>query len=108
MASTRDTRRPLRRLALEGRRIGRRCRRHWKEYILQCGLCALALLLIMLTVDVVARAAVVVAIAASAFIVFVTPQRRVSVPRRVVGGHVVALVIGAGVTLLTDIPCLRT
>ncbi len=106
MVDTRDTRQPVRRLALEGKRIGRRFRRGWKHYLRQSGLCALALLLIMLAVDVVAHAALVVAIASSAFIVFVMPHRRESAPRRVVGGHLIAVVIGAAIALLEEIPAI--
>ena len=47
---------------LEGRLIDKRFRGHWKNYLLQCALCMLALLVVLLIVDVVLRAAIVVAI----------------------------------------------
>ena len=43
--------------------------------------------------DVVLQAAIVVAIAASAFIVFIMPHSKASRPRRVIGGHVVAIIV---------------
>ena len=43
----------LRGLLLEGRLIDRRFRRRWKNYLFQCGLSTLALLIIFLVVDVV-------------------------------------------------------
>ena len=39
-------RRPMRRLAFEGHLIDRRFRRRWINYLFQCGIAALALLLI--------------------------------------------------------------
>ena len=73
-------RRPMRRLAFEGHLIDRRFRRRWINYLFQCGMAALALLLILLVVDVVLQAAIVVAIASSASIVFLVPHGRVSSP----------------------------
>ncbi len=83
---------------LEGRRIYRKARRRWKDYLLQCGLSALALLLIPLFVDVVFRTAISVAIASSAFIVFVMPDNGASSPRRVIGGHVMAAIVGTAIS----------
>ena len=54
----------------------------------------------MLVMDVVVRAAIVVAIASSVFIVFVMPHSRASIPRRVIGGHVVAVIVASGFALL--------
>ena len=54
----------------------------------------------MLVMDVVVRAAIVVAIASSVFIVFVMPHSRASIPRRVIGGHVVAVIVASGFVLL--------
>ena len=48
-----DIQRSVRSLVLEGRLIRRRFRRHWKNYLLQCGLSTLALLMVLLVVDVV-------------------------------------------------------
>ena len=104
MASKFSTRWSVRFLLLEGRLIDRKFRRHWKNYLFQCALSTLALLLILLVVDVVLRAAIVVAIASSAFIVFVRPHGEASAPQRVVGGHVVAVIVGAAFSALYLIP----
>ena len=63
MVSKFNKQRPVRRFRLEGHLIDRRFRRHWRNYIIQCGLAALALLIVLLVVDVVLQAAIVVAIA---------------------------------------------
>ena len=99
-----DSRLSVRFLLLEGRLIDRKFRRHWKNYLFQCALSTLALLLILLVVDVVLRAAIVVAIASSAFIVFVRPHSEASHPQRVVGGHVVGVIVGAAFSTLYLIP----
>ena len=100
------TRWSVRFLLLEGRLIDRRFRRRWKNYLFQCGLSTLALLLILLVVDVVLQAAIVVAIASSAFIVFVIPHSTASSPQRVIGGHVVAVIVGTAFSALYLIPVL--
>ena len=104
MVSKFNKQRPVRRFRLEGHLIDRRFRRHWRNYIIQCGLAALALLIVLLVVDVVLQAAIVVAIAATAFIVFVAPHSMASTPRRVIGGHVVALIVGTAFSLLYLVP----
>ena len=91
---------------LEGRLIRRRFRHHWKNYLLQCGLSTLALLMVLLVVDVVLQAAIVVAIASSAFIVFIMPHSKASIPRRVIGGHLVAIVVAAALATLYQLPVL--
>ena len=65
---------------------------------------SLALLIVLLVVDVVLQAAIVVAIASIAFIVFVAPHSMASTPRRVIGGHVVALIVGTAFSLLYLVP----
>lgn len=99
-----DSRLSVRFLLLEGRLIDRKFRRHWQNYLFQCALSTLALLLILLVVDVVLRAAIVVAVASSAFIVFVRPHSEASHPQRVVGGHVVGVIVGAAFSALYLIP----
>ncbi len=104
MESKFNRQRPVRRFRLESHLIDRRFRRHWKNYIFQCALSALALLIVLLVVDVVLQAAIVVAIASTAFVVFVAPHSIASSPRRVIGGHVVALIVGTAFSLLYLIP----
>lgn len=104
MMSKFNTRWLVRSLVLEGRLIDRRFHRHWKNYLVQCAMSTLALLIILLVVDVVLRAAIVVAIASSAFIVFVRPHGDASHPQRVVGGHVVGVIVGAAFSALYLIP----
>ena len=78
------------------------------NYILQSGLASLALVAILLVEDVVLRAAIVVAVASSAFTVFVVPQSVAASPRKVVGGHFVGVLAGTAVSSLLLIPILGT
>ena len=100
MADTSKKRWLVRNLADEEPLIDSQLRRYWKNYLVQCALATLALLAIMLVMDVVVRAVMVVAIASSVFIVFVMPHSRASIPRRVIGGHVVAVIVASGFALL--------
>ena len=54
-------------------------------------------MLIMLVLDVVLHAAIVVAIASSAFVVFVMPHSNAAGAQRVIGGHVVAVIVAAAI-----------
>ncbi len=64
----------------------------------------MALLMVLLVVDVALRAAIVVAIAGSAFVVFVMPHSTAASPKNVIGGHVVAIVVSSMLSLLYLIP----
>ena len=51
--------------------------------------------LILLLEDAVIRAAIVAAIASTAFIIFVIPHSEAASPRKVVGGHLTAVIVGS-------------
>ncbi len=71
-----------------------------KAYLLQCALAAGTMAAILSIVDAIDRAVIVAAIASSAFIVFVTPHSPMARPRHVIGGHLVALLVGTAATFL--------
>ncbi|MDA1227847.1 MAG: hypothetical protein BZY79_03590 [SAR202 cluster bacterium Casp-Chloro-G4] len=66
------------------------------QYLFQCGMATLVLLIILVVEDAVLNAAVIVAVASTAFIIFVVPNSIAATPRRVIGGHLVAILIGGG------------
>ena len=74
--------------------IDRHFRRRWERYFLQAALAAVTLAVVIAVEDTLANAAIITAIASSAFIVFMAPHSRMSSPRRVIGGHSIALVVG--------------
>lgn len=86
------------------RLIDRKFRQNWRSYLFQSALTMVALLIILLVIDVVLQAAIVVAIASTAFIVFVAPHSNAAGPRRVVGGHIVAMAVGTFFSLAYLVP----
>ena len=78
------------------------------NYLFQCGLATASLIVILLVEDAVFRAAIVVAVASTAFIIFVVPNSIAASPRRVVGGHVVAVAVGSIFSSVLMIPALES
>lgn len=73
-------------------------RSRYRRDLLQAGLAAAVVLAILFAEEGVTHGVVVVAIASSAFTVFVIPHSIASEPRRVVGGHLVGVGIGVAVS----------
>ena len=65
------------------------------NYLFQSGMATVSLVVILLVEDAVLRAAIVVAVASTAFTIFIVPNSIAASPRRVIGGHAVAVVAGA-------------
>jgi CBS-domain-containing membrane protein len=88
--------------ALQRRRLLRRgvylLDRHFlrrkQRYFLQAALAVVALAAVLAIESTLSNVAIVTAIASSAFIIFTVPHLRQSGPRRVLGGHAVAIIIG--------------
>jgi CBS-domain-containing membrane protein len=74
--------------------------RRLPNYLFQTALATVSLIVILLLVNAVLQAAIVVAIASSAFIVFVVPHSVAVSPRRVIGGHAVAVSSGSLFSLI--------
>jgi CBS-domain-containing membrane protein len=64
------------------------------KYIVQCFLATLTVLAVLLFLDVLNETAIITALGASAFIVFVMPTQYSSDPRRLIGGYLVGLIVG--------------
>ena len=75
-------------------------RTHTRWYVFQCLLAAVTLAIILSIVDAVDRAVIVAAIGSTAFVLFVTPHSPMARPRHVIGGHLVALLVGTAAALL--------
>ena len=61
------------------------------SYLSQCGLATVTLFGILILQDAVFSPVIVVAVASSAFTIFIFPFRSISTPRKVMGGHAVAI-----------------
>ena len=92
---------------LSGKVFDRQLTSQLHRYIFQTGLATIALIIMLLVEDAVLNAAIVVAVASSAFIVFVVPNSVAATPRRVIGGHLVAVVVGAIASGVLMIPALQ-
>ena len=88
------------------RLLDRNFKQRLPKYLFQCGLATLALIIILLIQDAVLRAAIVVAIASTVFIVFIIPDSVAATPRKVIGGHVVAVIIGSILFAILSIPAI--
>ncbi len=84
--------------------VGRRFNRYWKLYLFQGFLAVVALLFVLVVIDVVLQKALVVAIASSAFILFAAPRSEAANPRRVIGGHGVAVAVGTLLSVINLAP----
>lgn len=73
------------------------------QYLFQCGLATLTLLIIIFVEDIVLNAAVIVAVASTAFIIFVVPNSIAATPRRVIGGHVAAIIIAGVLSFIAQL-----
>ena len=78
-----------------------------RNYLFQTGLATVALIIMLLVEDAVLNAAIVVAVASSAFIVFVVPNSVASTPRKAIGGHLVAVIVGTMGSGILMIPTLE-
>ena len=77
----------------------------WNHYFLQCCLASAFLILLLLIGDTL-KTAIVVGIASSAFTIFVVPNSVAATPRKVIGGHLLAALIGTIIALLLQSPFL--
>lgn len=83
-------------------------RKRIPNYLFQCGLATASLIVILWVQDVMLRAAIVAAVASSAFVVFVVPDSVAATPRKVVGGHLVGVIVGTVYCSILTIPALAT
>ena len=83
--------------------LDRNIRTKFPQYTFQCGLATVAMFLILLVQDTVLRAAIIVAIASSAFIIFVVPESVAATSRKVIGGHLVAVLVATPIAAVLNI-----
>ena len=75
-----------------------------KSYIVQTLLATAVVFIVLLLLDTMSDSTVIASIGASSFIAFTMPHYRVSRPRYMIGGYVVAVIVGFAVYLLQGIP----
>ena len=87
--------------------IDEKARQNIWPYIIQCGLATLTILLILVFLDVIKHTAIIATLGSSAFLVFALPSSYSSRPRPLIGGYVVAIIIGAGCYYLSSLHILE-
>ena len=80
--------------------IDRNFLRRPKAYAVQAVLAAITVAIVMVLQDTVSSIGVTTAVGATAFIVFQMPHSHMARPRRVIGGHLVAVVVGLLASLI--------
>jgi CBS-domain-containing membrane protein len=80
--------------------LDRRMSRHLPTYLGQSAVATVILMLLFSIEDLVVHSALFAAIGSTAFVLFATPGSPTATPRRVIGGHVVGVVVGGGFALL--------
>ena len=83
------------RKALRGRIFDTNLTARAPNYLFQSGMATVSLSMILFIENSVLGAAILVAVASTAFTILVVPNSVASSPRRVIGGHVVAVVTGS-------------
>jgi CBS-domain-containing membrane protein len=74
--------------------------RNRKRYIFQCGLVALTMLVVLLLLDTVYQTVLIAALGASSVAAFSSPNMRSSRPRCLIGGYLVAVLVGCSLSLI--------
>ena len=87
--------------------VDRRAKGRFGQYLFQCGLGTLTLVVILLIEDAFLHAAIVVAVGSTVFIVFIIPDSVAATPRRVIGGHVMAIIFGSAFAFMLLVPGLE-
>jgi CBS-domain-containing membrane protein len=77
-----------------------------RRYLLQAGLGTAALAVLLVCQDALANAAIVAAIAATTFLVFVNPNATMAQPRRILGGYAAALAVASVFSVVVSQPAL--
>jgi len=74
--------------------------RNKARYIAQCGFVSVAMILVLLMLDSFYHTVLIAALGASSVVAFAAPSMRVSRPRCLIGGYVVGILVGCGMSAL--------
>ena len=82
--------------------IDKKFKRNKKKYIVQCLMAAVSISAILISLNTFFNTAVLASFGATSFIVFAMPHQKTSNPRRLIGGYVVGIAVGAGMCCLVS------
>ena len=90
--------------------LDKKFRENIRNYLLQCGMATIAILIILLFLDILTETAIIASLGATAFIVFTMPNSYSSKTRPLVGGYLVGIIVGIALhfiatsSLITSLP----
>ena len=73
--------------------------RNLRRHVAQCLLATMALFAVLSVEDSIDKAVVIAAIGSTAFVLFIMPHSETASPRHTIGGHFIALMVGAIVAI---------
>lgn len=76
---------------------------NWRRYVFQCLFVVATMGLVLMLLDSVYQTVLIAALGASSVVAFSAPSMRASRPRCMVGGYVVGVVVGCGLSLLVHV-----
>jgi CBS-domain-containing membrane protein len=71
-----------------------------RRYLLQCSMAGAVVLVLLLFLDAVTQTVLIASLGASAFIAFAVPLSLHSSPRHMIGGYIVGIICGGGMSFL--------
>lgn len=72
-----------------------KARRNIRPYFIQCGLASVTILVILIFLDVIKHTAIIATLGSSVFLIFALPSAYSSRPRPLLGGYLIAILIGS-------------
>ncbi|GMQ91630.1 MAG: hypothetical protein BMS9Abin11_0939 [Gammaproteobacteria bacterium] len=89
------------------RLFDKKARRNIRPYFIQCSLATLTILLILVFLDVIKHTAIIATLGSSVFLIFALPSTYSSRPRPLLGGYLIAIIIGSLFYFLTTLGALE-
>jgi len=89
-----------RRFKVTGQILDPRFFGNWRQYIFQCLFVTATMMVVLALLDSVYETVLVAALGASSVVAFSAPSLRASRPRCLIGGYLVGVVVGCGMSLL--------
>jgi CBS-domain-containing membrane protein len=74
--------------------------RNRRRYAFQCSLVVFTMLVVLLFLDTVYQTVLIAALGASSVAAFLSPNMRASRPRCLIGGYLIAVIVGCGLSML--------
>jgi len=92
--------RGLTRFKIDSHLIDPRFAGNWQQYIFQCLFVTAAMAVVLMLLDSVYQTVLIAALGSSSVVAFAAPSLRASRPRCLIGGYLVGVTVGCGMSLL--------